>query len=33
LSLDYTTNGKAVVDRTKIGFTVPKTPLLKKFVM
>jgi hypothetical protein len=33
LSLHYTTNGKAVVDRTKIGFTVAKTPPLKKFVM
>jgi len=32
-SLHYTTNGKAVVDRTKIGFTVAKTPPAKKFVM
>jgi len=30
LSLHYTTNGKAVVDRTKIGLTVAKTPPLKK---
>jgi hypothetical protein len=33
LSLHYTTNGKAVLDRTKIGFTVAKTPPRKKFVM
>ena len=33
LSLDYTTNGKAVLDRTQIGFTVAKTPPRKKFVM
>src|SRR6202140_2629907 len=33
LSLHYTTNGKAVVDRTKIGFTLAKTPPPKKFVV
>src|ERR1700686_1119592 len=33
LSLHYTTIRKAVVDGTKIGFTVPKPPPLKKFVM
>lgn len=33
MSIHYTTNGKAVVDRTKIGFTVAKTPPLKKFVV
>jgi hypothetical protein len=32
-SLHYTTNGKATVDRTKIGFTVAKTPPTKKFVV
>jgi hypothetical protein len=32
-SLHYTANGKAVVDRTKIGFTVAKTPPPKKFVV
>lgn len=33
VSLHYTTNGKALVDRTKIGFTVAKTPPEKKFVV
>jgi hypothetical protein len=33
VSLHYTTSGKAVVDRTKIGFTVAKTPPRKKFVV
>ena len=33
VSLHYTTNGKAVVDRTKIGFTVAKAPPQKKFVV
>ena len=33
LSLHYTTNGKAIVDRTKIGFTVAKTPPAKKFLV
>jgi hypothetical protein len=33
VSLHYTTNGKAVTDRTKIGFTVAKTPPAKKFVV
>ena len=33
VSLHYTTNGKAVVDRTKIGFTVAKTPPPKKFLV
>jgi len=33
VSLHYTTNGKGVTDRTKIGFTVAKTPPLKKFVV
>jgi hypothetical protein len=33
ISLHYTTNGKAVVDRTKIGFTVAKAPPQKKFVV
>ena len=32
-SLHYTTNGKAVVDRTKIGFTIAKAPPPKKFVV
>jgi len=31
VSLHYTVNGKPVVDRTKIGFTVAKTPPAKKF--
>ncbi len=33
VSLHYTTNGKAVVDRTKIGFTVAKTPPSRKFIV
>ena len=33
VSLHYTANGKAVVDRSKIGFTVAKTPPPKKFVV
>jgi len=33
VSLHYTTNGKAVTDKTKIGFTVAKTPPAKKFVV
>lgn len=33
VSLHYTTNGKAVTDRTKIGFTVAKMPPSKKFVV
>jgi hypothetical protein len=33
VSLHYTTNGNAVTDRTKIGFTVAKTPPSKKFVV
>ena len=33
VSLHYTTNGKAVTDRSKIGFTVAKTPPRKKFVV
>jgi hypothetical protein len=33
VSLHYTTNGKALVDRTKIGFTVAKTAPQKKFVV
>jgi hypothetical protein len=32
-SLHYTTNGKATVDRTRIGFTVAKTAPPKKFVV
>jgi len=32
-SLHYTTNGKATVDRTKIGFTLAKTPPPNKFVV
>ena len=32
-SLHYTANGKATVDRTRIGFTVAKTPPKKKFVV
>jgi hypothetical protein len=32
-SLHYTTNGKAVVDRSRIGFTVAKTPPAKKFLV
>ena len=33
VSLHYTPNGKTVTDRTRIGFTVAKTPPLKKFVV
>jgi len=33
VSLHYTANGKATVDRTKIGFTVAKTPPPRKFVV
>jgi len=33
VSLHYTTNGKAVTDQTKIGFTVAKAPPPKKFVV
>jgi len=33
VSLHYTVNGTTVMDRTKIGFTVAKTPPLKKFVV
>jgi len=33
ISLHYTTNGKAVVDHTKIGFTVAKTPPPRKFLV
>jgi hypothetical protein len=33
ISLHYTTNGKAVVDRTKIGFTVAQASPAKKFVV
>jgi hypothetical protein len=33
VSLHYTTNGKAAVDRTKIGFTVAKAPPAKKFIV
>ena len=33
LSLHYTTNGKAITDRTRIGFNVAKTPPAKKFVV
>ena len=33
LSLHYTTNGKAIVDRTKIGFTIAKTPPAKQFLV
>jgi len=32
-SLHYTVNGKAAVDRTKIGFTIAKTPPKKKYVV
>jgi hypothetical protein len=32
-SLHYTTNGKALVDRTRIGFTVAKTPPAKQFLV
>jgi len=33
VSLHYTTNGNAIVDRTKIGFTIAKTPPAKKFIV
>src|SRR5579864_2554671 len=33
VSLHYTTNGKDVTDRTKIGFTVAKTPPPRKFLV
>jgi hypothetical protein len=33
ISLHYTANGSNVIDRTKIGFTVAKTPPEKKFVV
>ena len=33
VSIHYTTNGNAVVDRSKIGFTVAKTPPPKKFIV
>jgi len=33
ISLHYTANGTNVVDRTRIGFTVAKTPPAKKFVV
>jgi hypothetical protein len=33
VSLHYTANGSTVVDRSKIGFTVAKTPPSKKFVV
>src|ERR1700686_1051521 len=33
VSLHYTTDGKAVTDRTKIGFTVAKTPPPRKFLV
>jgi hypothetical protein len=33
VSIHYTTNGKTVVDRTKIGFTVAKAPPPKKFIV
>lgn len=33
VSLHYTANGKALTDRTKIGFTIAKTPPEKKFVV
>jgi len=33
VSIHYTTNGKEVVDRTKIGFTVAKTPPPKQFIV
>jgi len=33
VSLHYTTNGKATVDRTRIGFTVAKAPPKKKYVV
>ena len=33
ISLHYTANGTNVVDRTRIGFTVAKTPPAKKFIV
>jgi hypothetical protein len=33
VSLHYTANGSDIVDRTRIGFTVAKTPPAKKFVV
>jgi hypothetical protein len=33
VSLHYTPNGKALVDRTRIGFTVAKTPPPRKFIV
>jgi hypothetical protein len=33
MSIHYTTNGKAVVDRSRIGFTVAKTPPAKQFLV
>lgn len=33
VSIHYTTNGKQVLDKTKIGFTVAKTPPAKKFIV
>ncbi len=33
MSLHYTTNGKATVDRTRVGFTVAKTPPPKQFIV
>lgn len=33
VSLHYTTNGKPVTDRTKIGYTVANTPPAKKFLV
>jgi hypothetical protein len=33
VSIHYTANGKAVTDKTKIGFTVAKTPPQKKFLV
>jgi hypothetical protein len=33
VSIHYTANGKAVVDRSKIGFTVAKTPPPRKFIV
>lgn len=32
-SLHYTTNGKAVVDRSRVGFTVAKTPPPRQFIV
>jgi hypothetical protein len=33
VSIHYTANGKDIVDRSKIGFTVAKTPPKKKFIV